>query len=243
MNNKFSMAIYGVALFLLLVSSGCLSHDTSENWPILAVKDRDIEFPDVKEGDKVTVQFEISNKGKEVLRIIEVKGNTPALYAYPMKEELPSGQSTFIKVIFDTTGRSGPQIKSQKLRIHLYTNDPEKLTSSLKLKGKVITGFRVKPRTVYTVKEGDNLVGLAKITNISNKNMVITKIVGETKRILAMATPPYKLPLVLKPNQSFSLDIVFMPTIKRTLDKKDDVIISVKGRPRPLRIPVKIKKR
>ena len=241
-SGTFTFALL-LSLLAIIALSGCHSQDTSSKWPKLTVKEPSVELPKVNEGEKVEVKFEVSNIGKDVLRILDIKTNTVALIAYPLREELFQGESTIIKVLLDTTGRFGPQTGNQKLRVYIHSNDPENLTYTLKINGNVISDYKISPRRIYTSREKGKMSGSARVTNISDKEMLVVGLSGETDRVIATLTPPFKLPLLLKPGQSFLVDAEFKSNISRQIGKKDVVKIIVKGRTRPILIPVRVKRK
>lgn len=79
-------------------------------------------FGDIKQGDVVSHTFKITNNGGDVLQILDVRASCGCTAAQPDKKELKPGESTSIKVTFDSKGRRGAQVKT----VRVITNDPEK---------------------------------------------------------------------------------------------------------------------
>lgn len=79
-------------------------------------------FGDIKQGDVVSYDFKITNNGGDVLKIIDVRASCGCTAAQPDKKELKPGESTTIKVTFNSKGRKGAQVKT----VRVITNDPEK---------------------------------------------------------------------------------------------------------------------
>lgn len=79
-------------------------------------------FGDIKQGDVVSYDFNITNNGGDVLKIIDVRASCGCTAAQPDKKELKPGESTTIKVTFNSKGRKGAQVKT----VRVITNDPEK---------------------------------------------------------------------------------------------------------------------
>lgn len=79
-------------------------------------------FGDIKQGDVVSYDFKVTNNGGDVLKIIDVRASCGCTAAQPDKKELKPGESTTIKVTFNSKGRKGAQIKT----VRVITNDPEK---------------------------------------------------------------------------------------------------------------------
>jgi len=79
-------------------------------------------FGDIKQGDVVSYDFKITNNGGDVLKIIDVRASCGCTAAQPDKKELQPGETTTIKVTFNSKGRKGAQVKT----VRVITNDPEK---------------------------------------------------------------------------------------------------------------------
>lgn len=79
-------------------------------------------FGDIKQGDVVSYDFKITNNGGDVLKIIDVRASCGCTAAQPDKKELKPGETTTIKVTFNSKGRKGAQVKT----VRVITNDPEK---------------------------------------------------------------------------------------------------------------------
>ncbi len=79
-------------------------------------------FGDIKQGDVVSYDFKIMNNGGDILKIIDIRASCGCTAAQPDKKELKPGETTTIKVTFNSKGRKGAQIKT----VRVITNDPEK---------------------------------------------------------------------------------------------------------------------
>jgi len=95
------------------------------------------DFGDVKQGDAVTTDFVFSNKGKSELDIYKIKTSCGCTVSETQKSKLKPGESSSIKVTFNSAGHNG---KDQK-EITIYSNDPVtpeytlKIVSNISLKG------------------------------------------------------------------------------------------------------------
>jgi hypothetical protein len=78
------------------------------------------DFGTIVQGVSVTHNFVIKNLGGEVLQIQSVKASCGCTAVSPSKRELSAGDSTVIKVDFNSAGRKGKQTKY----INVVTNDP-----------------------------------------------------------------------------------------------------------------------
>jgi hypothetical protein len=92
------------------------------------------QFGTVKEGENVEHTFTITNDGKSTLYIRKVKGSCSCTVVQPEKHELAPGESTTMKAIFRTHGKTGGQTRTSDV----ITNDPERPKVTLILKGDVL---------------------------------------------------------------------------------------------------------
>lgn len=92
-------------------------------------------FGDIKQGDVVSYDFKIMNNGGDVLKIIDVRASCGCTAAQPDKKELKPGETTTIKVTFNSKGRKGAQIKT----VRVITNDPEKNDINFVIRCNILT--------------------------------------------------------------------------------------------------------
>jgi len=96
------------------------------------------DFGDVKQGDAVSYDFSFTNKGKSELTIYKVKTSCGCTVTEPKKMKLAPGETSSIKVTFNSAGHNGKDEKE----ITVYSNDPVtaeyslKIVSNISLKGK-----------------------------------------------------------------------------------------------------------
>lgn len=102
--------------------------------PKAIVKPMTYDFGDIIQDSVVTTYFVITNEGGELLKIKKVWTSCGCTAVMPEKNELKPGESTKIKVTFDSKGKSGKQNKT----INIETNDPENSTIKVPLTGNVI---------------------------------------------------------------------------------------------------------
>ena len=133
---------------LLLVASQFVATSSviaDEEAPKISLPASEYKFGTVTQGTVVQHEFEIKNVGsKELLihRVVPACGCTAAVVD---NEAIAPGASGKLKVTFDTTGfASGTKSKS----IRLYTNDPDRSSSILRLSGKVESDITVLPKRV-----------------------------------------------------------------------------------------------
>lgn len=91
------------------------------------------DFGNVKEGTTVETEFVITNTGKQELNIRKTKANCGCTVSTPEKDTLAPGESSNVKVTFDTRGRRGNQYKT----VTIFSNDPLAPTQTVTIKGDV----------------------------------------------------------------------------------------------------------
>ncbi len=103
-------------LSILFFAHSLLAQSTG---PQIACPDNMYSFGDITEGEVVSHEFEIFNSGDEDLVINKVKASCGCTAAKPDKNVLKSGESTMIKVSFNSARRSG----TQKKYVYVFSND------------------------------------------------------------------------------------------------------------------------
>jgi hypothetical protein len=107
------------------------------------------DFGSIPEGQTVTHNFIIVNTGGDVLKIGQVISSCGCTAAAPEKKELNPGESTTMKVEFNSIGRSGKQVK----QISVSSNDP--ITPRIQF---VISGNVVDAKTFAEQATGPKIV-------------------------------------------------------------------------------------
>ena len=102
--------------------------------PKAVIRPMAYDFGDIIEDSVVTTIFVITNEGNDLLNITKVWASCGCTAVMPEKNELKPGESTDIKVTFDSKGRSGKQNKT----VNIETNDPKNSTIKLALTGNVV---------------------------------------------------------------------------------------------------------
>src|SRR4030067_3357442 len=92
------------------------------------------DFGDIVQGEKVQHNFIVTNTGGDALIITNVRASCGCTAALPDKKELAPGESTNIKVEFNSTGRIGKQDKI----VYVTSNDKENPEIQLKFTGNVV---------------------------------------------------------------------------------------------------------
>ena len=79
----------------------------------------------------MTTNFVITNTGKQDLNIRQTKASCGCTASNPEKSNLKPGESSNIKVTFDSTGRKGEQSKV----VFVFSNDPINPTQKITING------------------------------------------------------------------------------------------------------------
>jgi len=102
--------------------------------PKLIIQQNEYDFGDIKQGEKVSHVFVLTNTGGDLLTITNVRPSCGCTAALPEKNKLAPGESTNLKVTFNSSGRSG----KQKKLITITSNDPENPEQIITIKGVII---------------------------------------------------------------------------------------------------------
>lgn len=113
-----------------------LSPEQLAKAPVASFGETTLNFGTITEGEKIDHIFTVKNEGKSDLIIRKVKASCGCTAVNPDKNLLKPGESSQIKVIFDSHGKTGTQNKT----ITVITNDPKNAKVMLWLKGTVTGG-------------------------------------------------------------------------------------------------------
>jgi len=122
--------------------------------PTLILQQSSYDFGDIKQGEKVSHTFVLSNAGGDLLKISDVKASCGCTAAAPEKNELAPGESTNLVVTFNSAGRMGKQSKT----IRIFSNDPENPELVLSFTGNVVSATQVSdgaPTIYFTETQHD----------------------------------------------------------------------------------------
>ncbi|MBS4033458.1 MAG: DUF1573 domain-containing protein [Ignavibacterium sp.] len=122
------------SFILLVIVLSNIAFAQFEKEPKAVIVPMTYDFGDIIQDSVVTTYFVITNEGGELLKIKKVWASCGCTAVMPEKNELKPGESTKIKVTFDSKGKSGNQNKT----INIETNDPENSTIKVPLTGNVI---------------------------------------------------------------------------------------------------------
>ena len=121
-----------LVLSAAMVLCASLAH-AADSEPTLVVGQPLFDFGTVAQGQPVKHDFIIKNTGTselQVRKILPACGCTAAVVA---SDRISPGESTRIKVQFDTAGFQGYKVKT----IRLYTNDPKQTSTVLTMQGTI----------------------------------------------------------------------------------------------------------
>ena len=124
--------------------------------PKVSSQQMEFDFCTVEQGKIATHNFILMNNGGDLLKITDVHASCGCTAAKPDKSELAPGESTNIKVEFNSAGREGKQEKW----IYVKTNDPNNQELKFKFTGNVSVIAEVKtnslaPQLVFTETQHD----------------------------------------------------------------------------------------
>jgi hypothetical protein len=110
------------------------SEEQMANAPVIEIDDRVFDFGEIKQGEKVSHAFIVTNKGKSNLILRKIRASCGCTAIQPDKTVISPGESTKIVAQFNSRGMSGRQNKS----VTVYSNDPKRSTLLLRLSGTVV---------------------------------------------------------------------------------------------------------
>lgn len=87
----------------------------SGKFPVVEFAEKEHDFGTINEGDKVETVFKVKNIGDADLLIIDAKGSCGCTVPEFQKTPIKPGETTDMKVSFDSNGKPGQQQKSVTL--------------------------------------------------------------------------------------------------------------------------------
>jgi len=101
--------------------------------PKLIFEETSHDFGSIKSGDVVSTEFTFTNTGGSDLNIRKTKANCGCTVSKPEKTTLKPGESSILKVTFNSERRKGTQHKS----VTIFSNDPSAPTQMITIKASV----------------------------------------------------------------------------------------------------------
>ncbi len=169
-------------VFMLFLSFSLLF--AQEGKPKINVPEQFFDFGDIQEGEIVSHDFEIQNTGDAELQITRVKASCGCTAAHPDKDVLKPGESTKVKVEFNSASRAGKQRK----HVYVFSNDPEQPQMRLSFATYIKTAkdnpdpnapkinFSTNQYNFGTVKEGEVVSGSIKFANVGGGDLTVLDI-------------------------------------------------------------------
>lgn len=103
-----------------------------ENAPVMSFESETYNFGKIAPGEKVHYSYKFKNTGKSPLIIANATATCGCTIPEPPKEPIKPGENGEIKVIFDSTGKSGMQDK-----VITVTSNANPAVASLHLTGEI----------------------------------------------------------------------------------------------------------
>ena len=102
--------------------------------PKIISLEKEYDFGKIEEGSIVSHDFVITNNGDSELYLIKIGSTCGCTVAKPEKEKLQPGETTKIKVTFNSEARSG----RQKKYINIFNNDPQNTTYRISILANIV---------------------------------------------------------------------------------------------------------
>jgi hypothetical protein len=110
------------------------SPEQMKNAPKIVFDTLEHDFGTIRDGDVVNYEFKFKNAGKDILVIYDVKSSCGCTATTLGKEKLASGESSVIKVQFNSKGKNGLNEKT----VTVSSNDPNNSEVFLTIKSMVV---------------------------------------------------------------------------------------------------------
>jgi len=94
------------------VQETAMREESTGKVPVMSFTEKEFDFGTIKEGDKVEHVFTFTNTGDGDLIIADAKGSCGCTVPVFKKEPIKPGETSTMKVTFDSTGKPGKQQKS-----------------------------------------------------------------------------------------------------------------------------------
>lgn len=183
--------------------------------PKISASEENYDFGDVVKGQKVQHDFVFTNEGNEDLVIEKVRASCGCTAADPGKDVLKPGESTSVKVQYNSAVQSFGQHKKY---VYLFSNDPEKPQYRVSFTANVVTKRKMdkeEPKTPSlildkkehdfgTVPEGRVVDFTVKLKNTGEQTILIEEIKSSCGCAAAMLSNKE-----LEPGQEGTLQIEF----------------------------------
>jgi len=151
--------------------------------PKISSLSQEHDFGNIVEGAIVTHDFIITNSGDAELYLIKVSSSCGCTVAKPEQEKLQPGESTKLKVTFNSANRHG----RQKKHIYVFSNDKSNTRYRLAILSNVIkndeVGGNAKPIPRISISENKHNFGKVKEGAVLTLNIDI-KSIGDSELVI-----------------------------------------------------------
>lgn len=120
-----------LSLFALVIAFQ--ANAQSETGAVIKFKEKEVDFGDIKQGDKVSHTFELTNTGTTPLIISNVAATCGCTVPSWPKEPVAPGATAKIQVSFNSAGKMG----AQNSVVRIYSNASEPI-EKISLKSNVL---------------------------------------------------------------------------------------------------------
>jgi hypothetical protein len=149
--------------------------------PAISFQEDVFTFQPILEGESVDIIFEFSNRGRELLVIHDAVTSCGCTTAEYPNHPLKAGESGTIKTTFHSKGHGG----DNDISLLVKSNDPVVPIKTLRIRGKVIRQWQVKPdRFILTnLKPNRSYTRRLQIINFMDKTLEIRELVAGNPHI------------------------------------------------------------
>lgn len=138
--------------------------------PGLFLEEKEYKFSNAVEGDNISHDFIIENRGDAVLNILKVRSSCGCT-ATSYTKEIPPGEKGKISATFHSKGYGGQTVYK---RIHIQTDDPKQSSMDLSIKGHVDKLLDITPENILLKGNAVNKIdGEITITPAAGHNVQI----------------------------------------------------------------------
>lgn len=191
--------------------------------PQLVISEEEWDYGQVEVNAKPTHNFILTNEGGKTLYIDRVRVSCGCIKTSLSTDEIPSGKSAELSVIFDTTGYEGTISKI----VYIKTNDekePEKkirVTVDVEHLTKSKIKFSKNTWELGLISEGDISTFKGEIQNIGDADLIINELVSFDNIKCNVTTP-----LTIKPKEKKDLILNYDSTGHKLGEVKEAVRFS-----------------
>lgn len=155
--------------------------------PAIRFQEDVFTFQPILEGETVDITFEFANGGGESLVIHDAVTSCGCTTAEYPSHPLKAGESGMVKTKFHSKGHAG----DNDISLLVKSNDPTVPAKTLRIRGKVVRQWQVKPnRFILTnLRPGSTLSKKFQITNFMKEPLQIRALVAGNPRIRLLSTP------------------------------------------------------